>query len=98
MGVDILGIRGQYERIIVETWTARVIYVYCKLRYYKSWLGAFGTYSAMIRLLGEDLRLASCDGEVGLRNLEDLGIVQFTIIVAVTECLEPSLLSDFGSP
>lgn len=66
------------------------------LLYSKFWLGASGTYPAMIRLLGEDLRLASGGGKVGLRDLEDLGIVQFTIIVAVTECLEPSLLSDFG--
>lgn len=39
-------------------------------------LGAFfGAYPAMIRLLGENLRIASGDGEVGFRNLEDLGVV-----------------------
>lgn len=49
----------------------------------------------MVRLLGEDLWLASCDGEVGLRDLEDLGVVQFAVIMAMTECLEPGLLSGF---
>jgi hypothetical protein len=33
------------------------------------------TYPAMVRLLGEDVRLASSDCEVGLRDLEDLGVV-----------------------
>jgi len=45
------------------------------------------TYPAVVRLLGEDLRLTSGDGEVGLRDLEDLGVVQFAVIMAMTECL-----------
>lgn len=59
-------------------------------------LGALGTYVAMLRLLGEDLWLASGYGEVSLRDLEDLSVVQFAIIVAMTDCLESSLLSGFG--
>ena len=98
MGVDILELRGQYEYIL-----GRVDHMcYLCMLYYEvvlSLLGAFfGAYPAMIRLLGENLRIASGDGEVDLRDLEDLGVVQFTIIVAVTERLELSLLSDFGSP
>ena len=45
------------------------------------------TYSAMIRLLGEDLWLARSDCEVSFRDLEHLGIVQFPIICAVAEGL-----------
>ena len=33
------------------------------------------TYPAVVRLLGEDFGLTSGDGEVGLRDLEDLGVV-----------------------
>ena len=58
-------------------------------------LGAFGAYPAVIRLLGEDLRLTSSDGEVGLWDLEDLSVVQFAVVGTMTECLEPSLLSGF---
>ena len=47
------------------------------------------TYPAVVRLLGEDFGLTSGDGEVGLRDLEDLGVVQFAVIMAMTECLEP---------
>lgn len=46
------------------------------------------TYPAVVRLLGEDFGLTS-GGEVGLRDLEDLGVVQFAVIMAMTECLEP---------
>jgi hypothetical protein len=50
----------------------------------------------MIRLLGEYLRLASGDGEVGFRDLEDLGVVYFTVVCTMTECLEPSFVLGFG--
>lgn len=57
-------------------------------------LGAlFGAYPAVIRLLGEDSRFSSGDGEIGRRDLKDLGVVQFAVIVAMTECLETILLS-----
>lgn len=61
------GLRGQYECDVNEVWAERDVILASLL------LG--GTYPAMVRLLGEDLRLASCDGEVGLWDLEDLGVV-----------------------
>lgn len=50
----------------------------------------------MVRLFGEDLWLARCDCELGFRDLEHLGIVQFPIIGAVAEGLiscQPSKVS-----
>jgi len=50
----------------------------------------------MVRLFGKDLRLTGGDSEVGLRDLEDLGVVQFAIIGTVAVRLEPDNLSVFA--
>ena len=60
------GVRGQYECDVNVS-------MYYRLSAVLAFINP--TYPAMVRLLGEDLRLASSDGEVGLRDLEDLGVV-----------------------
>jgi hypothetical protein len=53
-----------------------VLFVYAvSVVLFQSLLGAFGAYLAMIRLLGENLRIASGDGEVDFWDLEYLGVV-----------------------
>jgi hypothetical protein len=61
---------------ILETRGPHVLFVYAvSVVLFQSLFGAFGAYLAMIRLLGENLRIASGDGEVDFWDLEDLGVV-----------------------
>ena len=64
--MDVLGVRGQYECDVHISMNYRLSAVLVFIN---------PTYPAMVRLLGEDPRLASSDGEVGLRDLEDLSVV-----------------------
>ena len=96
MRVDILEVRGQYE-YVVGTRGAHVSVLYAvSVVLLQPLLRAFGTYPTVIRLFGEDLRLSSDDGEVGFRDLEDLGVVQFTVVCTMTECLESSFVLGFA--
>ena len=71
--------------------------IYCVIPVF-AWCITWLTYPAVVRLLGKNLWLTSGDGKVGFRDLEDLDVVQFAVVGAVTVCLlSTSFSSDSGS-